>query len=292
LSEDRRLALIMNPSAAGGRALRLLPAVKEELTSLGLTHRVLETRDIDHASDLAREASAAGEVVVAMGGDGLVGTLAGAIGRDGTLGVIPAGRGNDFARELSIPKDVRAACGVLALGTIRELDLGEANGKPFAGIASVGFDSEANRVANDARLIKGNLVYLYAALRALAAWRPVRFTVTLDGAERSFVGYTVVAANSRFYGGGMRVAPDAKLTDGLLEVVFIGDNSKLRFLANLPKVFSGKHIDLDGVETHRAREVEIRASRPFDVYADGDVLTRLPTTVRVIPGGMRVIAPR
>jgi YegS/Rv2252/BmrU family lipid kinase len=292
LNDGRRLALILNPSAAGGRALHLLPGVKEELTILGLTHRVLETRDIDHASDLAREAAAAGEVVVAMGGDGLVGTLAGAIGRDGILGVIPAGRGNDFARELSIPKDARAACGVLALGTIRELDLGEANGKPFAGIASVGFDSEANRVANEARLIKGNLVYLYAALRALAAWRPVRFSVTLDGAEHSFEGYTVVAANSRFYGGGMRVAPDAKLTDGLLDVVLIGDNSKLRFLANLPKVFSGKHIDLDGVETHRAREVEIRASRPFDVYADGDVLTTLPATVRVIPGAMRVIAPR
>jgi len=292
LSNDRRLALIMNPSAAGGRALRLLPSVKGELDSLGLPHRVVETRDIDHASDLAREASAAGEIVVAMGGDGLVGTLAGAIGREATLGIIPAGRGNDFARELSIPKDARAACGVLALGTIRELDLGEANGKPFACIASVGFDSEANRVANEARLIRGNLVYLYAALRALAAWRPARFTVTLDGAEQSFEGYTVVAANSRFYGGGMLVAPDAKLTDGLLDVVFVGENSKLRFLANLPKVFSGKHVDLDGIETHRAKEVEIRADRPFDVYADGDVLTTLPVTVRVIPAAMRVIAPR
>jgi YegS/Rv2252/BmrU family lipid kinase len=292
LNDDRRFALIMNPAAAGGRALRLLPEVKEELSSLGLPHRVVETRDIGHASDLAREASTAGEVVVAMGGDGLVGALAGAIGREGTLGIVPAGRGNDFARELSIPKDARAACGVLALGTVRELDLGEANDRPFVGIASVGFDSEANRLANEARLIKGNLVYLYAALRALAAWRPVRFTVTLDGGERSFEGYTVVAANSRFYGGGMRVAPDAKLTDGLLEVVLIGDDSKLRFLANLPKVFSGKHIDLDGVETYQAREVEIRASRPFDVYADGDVLTELPATVRVIPGAMRVIAPR
>jgi YegS/Rv2252/BmrU family lipid kinase len=292
VSDDRRFALIMNPSAAGGRALELLPGVEEELVALRLPHRVVQTKDIEHASDVAREAAAAGEIVVAMGGDGLVGTLAGAIGRDGTLGIIPAGRGNDFARELSIPKDARAACGVLAIGTVRELDLGEANGKPFAGIASVGFDSEANRLANEARLITGNLVYLYAALRALAAWRPVRFSVTLDGSEREFDGYTVVAANSRFYGGGMRVAPDAKLTDGLLEVIFVGDTSKFRFLANLPKVFSGKHVDLDGIETHRAREVEIRASRPFDVYADGDVLTTLPATVQVIPGGMRVIAPR
>jgi YegS/Rv2252/BmrU family lipid kinase len=292
LSDDRRLALIMNPAAAGGRALRLLPRVQEELASLDLAHRVVETRDIAHASEAAREASTAGEIVVAMGGDGLVGTLAGAIGREGTLGVIPAGRGNDFARELSIPEDARAACSVLALGTVRELDLGEANGKPFACIASAGFDSDANRIANEARLIRGNLVYLYAALRALAAWRPARFTVTLDGAEHSFEGYTVVVANSRFYGGGMQVAPAANLTDGLLDLVFVGKNSKLRFLANLPKVFSGKHVELDGIETHRGREVEIRADRPFDVYADGDVLTELPATARVIPGAMRVIAPR
>jgi YegS/Rv2252/BmrU family lipid kinase len=292
VNDKRRFALIMNPSAAGGRALDLLPGVEDQLDSLGLPHRVVQTKDIEHASDVAREAAAAGEIVVAMGGDGLVGTLAGAIGRGGTLGIIPAGRGNDFARELSIPQDAREACGVLSVGIVRELDLGEANGKPFAGIASVGFDSEANRLANEARLIKGNLVYLYAALRALAAWNPVRFSVTLDGTAREFEGYTVVAANSRFYGGGMRVAPDAKLTDGLLEVVFVADTSKLRFLANLPKVFSGKHVDLDGIETNRAREVEIRASRPFDVYADGDVLTTLPATVRVIPGAMRVLAPR
>jgi YegS/Rv2252/BmrU family lipid kinase len=289
--EDRRFVLIMNPSSAGGRALRLLPEVEDELTALGLPYRVVETRDIDHASELGREAVAAGEVVVAMGGDGLVGALAGAIGRSGTLGIIPAGRGNDFARELSIADDARTACRVLADGALRELDLGEANGRHFACIASVGFDSVANRLANEARLVKGNLVYLYAALRALASWRPVCFTVTLDGAERQFEGYTVVAANSRFYGGGMKVAPSAKLTDGMLDVVLVKDNPKLRFLANLPKVFSGKHVDLDAIETHRARAVEIRADRPFDVYADGDVLTKLPATLRVIPGAMRVIAP-
>jgi YegS/Rv2252/BmrU family lipid kinase len=226
-----------------------------------------------------------------MGGDGLVGALAGALGRNGTLGVLPAGRGNDFARELGIPQNLRQACRVLAGGRVRELDLGEANGRPFACIASTGFDSEANRIANEARLVKGNLVYLYAALRALAAWKPARFDVTLDGVERSLEGYTVVAANTRFYGGGMRVAPDAKPTDGLLDVVVIGRNSKLRFLGNLPKVFSGKHVELAGVESHKAREVTIRADRPFDVYADGEPITSLPATVRVIPGAVRVLAP-
>ena len=291
MTDDRRLALLLNPTAAGGRALRLLPAVRERLQARGLEHHVVQTRDIEHAAEAAHAAVEAGEVVVAMGGDGLVGTIAGAIRKDGTLAVLPAGRGNDFARELGIPQDVSAACDLLAAGRVRELDLGEVNGRPFACIASAGFDSDANRIANEARLIRGNLVYLYAALRALAAWRPARFTVTLDGEERVFTGYTIVVANSRYYGGGMCVAPDAKLTDGMLEVVFIGNTSKPRFLANLPKVFSGKHVDVDSVETYRAREVRVSADRPFDVYADGDHLTQLPATVRVIPGAMRVIVP-
>jgi diacylglycerol kinase family enzyme len=124
------------------------------------------------------------------------------------------------------------------------------------------------------------------------AWRATHFTVRLDGKARSFEGYTVAVANTRFYGGGMRVAPAAKPADGVLDVVLVEQNSKLRFLANLPKVFSGSHVDVDGVRSLRAREVETSADRPFDVYADGDRITSLPATVRVEPRVLRVIAPR
>jgi diacylglycerol kinase family enzyme len=110
--------------------------------------------------------------------------------------------------------------------------------------------------------------------------------------ERRFTGYTVAAANTRYYGGGMQVAPTADPEDGLLEVVFIGDTSKLRFLGNLPKVFSGKHVEVEGVQTFSAREVEIVADRPFAVYADGDPIADLPARARVIPGVLRVLVPR
>lgn len=289
-SSKRKLVLLLNPAAAGGRAARLLPEARRELDALGLQHRVVETRDMAHASQAAREA-AADETVVAMGGDGLVGALASVVRGRVPLGVLPAGRGNDFARELRIPFDIPGASRVLAQGVERTLDLGEANGKPFICIASTGFDSEANRIANEARFVKGNLVYAYAAIRALISWRRARFSLKLDGLEESLDGYTVVAANTRFYGGGMRVAPRADPTDGTLEVVLIGQTSKLRFLANLPKVFSAKHVELEGVKVFRAREVEIAADRPFDVYADGEILTSLPATVRVVPRAVRVIAP-
>jgi YegS/Rv2252/BmrU family lipid kinase len=288
---QRRLVLVLNPAAAGGRARRLLPEARHELAALDIPYRIVETRDIAHASQEAVAAADSGETVIAMGGDGLVGALAAAVRGHGALGVLPAGRGNDFARELSIPPDIPGAIRVLVEGVERSLDLGEANGKPFICIASTGFDSEANRIANEARLVRGNLVYAYAALRALAAWRTASFALRLDGEEHRFDGYTVVAANTRFYGGGMQVAPNASPTDGVLEVVAIGQTSKLRFLRNLPKVFTAKHIELDGVRVFHAREVEISASRPFDVYADGELLTTLPATVRLVPGAVRVIAP-
>jgi YegS/Rv2252/BmrU family lipid kinase len=286
----RKLVILLNPSAAGGRAARLLPEAQRELEGLGLSHRVVATRDMVHASQAAQEAGE-DETVVAMGGDGLVGALAAAVRGRVPLGVLPAGRGNDFARELKIPFDIPGASRVLAQGSERALDLGEANGQHFICIASTGFDSESNRIANEARFVKGNLVYAYAALRALASWRPARFELKLDGREHTMEGYTVVAANTRFYGGGMRVAPGADPADGLLEVVLVGNTSKLRFLGNLPKVFSAKHVELDGVEVFRAREVEITADRPFDMYADGEILTSLPATVRLIPNAVRVIAP-
>lgn len=282
----------MNPASAGGRPLRLLPTVEAALKTAGAPYRVVETRDIPHAADAALEAASRGETVVALGGDGLVGALAGSLSGAAPLGVLPGGRGNDFARALGIPQDLAAACEVLLDGAERTLDLGEANGRPFACIASTGYDSDANRIANEARLIKGNLVYAYAAIRAIVSWRPTRFQVTLDGRAHDFEGYTVAAANSSYYGGGMRMAPSADPTDGLLDVIFVERTSKLRFVANLPKVFAGTHVELDSVSVHRAREVEIKADRPFDVYADGEPITSLPVSIRVIPGALRVIAPR
>ena len=281
----------MNPNAAGGKPLRVLGDVEAELATLGLPHRVIESRDIEHGGDLAREAAAAGEVIVALGGDGLVGSLAGALRGTGLMGVLPGGRGNDFARALDIPQDVRAACRVLATGSERVLDLGEANGRPFACIASAGYDSVANRIANDTKALRGNLVYAYAAVCALAGWKPANFMLRLDGEQRRFRGYNVAVANSAYYGGGMKVAPDADPSDGILEVVMIHHVAKRRFATNLPKVFSGRHVHSPNVHVARARVVELEADRPFDVYADGDPLTKLPARITTIPGGMRLIAP-
>jgi YegS/Rv2252/BmrU family lipid kinase len=287
------LSVIVNPAAGGGRAGRALDGVHESLQRLGLEHRIEATRSLDHARDLARWAAAAGETAVAFGGDGLIGAVAGALrDSDGLLGVLPGGRGNDFARALGIPLDPRAACEVLATGTTRSLDLGEVNGRTFVGIASCGIDADANRIANRSRRVGGNLVYSYAALRALAQWRPAAFTITIDGGRpHTITGYTIAVANSSSYGGGMRLAPAARLDDGLLEIVVIADMTRLRFLRLLPTVFWGGHVNHAGVEILQGRHVEIAASRPLEVYADGDPIAHLPATVRALPGAVRALVP-
>lgn len=290
-----RIALIVNPSAGGGRAGRRLPEVTRTLSARSLEHRVAETLSLEHARELAREAAEAGELAVAFGGDGLIGAVAGAlVGSDGVLGILPGGRGNDLARVLGIPLEPVAACQVLATGEVRRLDIGEAGGRTFLSIASCGFDSEANRIANQARLIRGNLVYTYGALRALVSWRPARFELTLDG-DRSHVvtGYSVGAANSKAYGGGMYAAPGAEMDDGLLDIVTLAEMPKWRFLVSLmPKVFKGTHVNEPEVTVLRAAEVTISADRPFTMYADGDPIAELPVLVRVLPGAVRVLLPR
>jgi YegS/Rv2252/BmrU family lipid kinase len=250
------------------------------------------TTSLEHGIGEARGAAADGEVVVVMSGDGLIGQIGGALVETGApLGVIPGGRGNDFARVLGIPTEIPDAVALIANGAMRKIDVGEVNGRRFLGIASCGFDSDVNRIANQTRLVKGNLVYLYAALRGLAAWKPAHFEVTLDGRRESLTGFSVAAANNRAYGGGMYLAPDAELDDGLLDVVTTGDVSKLRCLVNLPTVFSGRHVEKDEVTVERASEVEITADRPFAVYADGDHLADLPAQIRVLPCALDVIAP-
>jgi YegS/Rv2252/BmrU family lipid kinase len=287
------LSVIVNPAAGGGRAGRALDGVHASLQRLGLEHHIEATRNLDHARDLARAAAAAGEIAVAFGGDGLIGAVADALrAGDGLLGILPGGRGNDFARALGIPLDPRAACEVLATGTTRSLDLGEVNGRTFVGIASCGVDADANRIANRSRRVRGNLVYSYAALQALAHWRQAAFTITIDdGRPRTITGYTIAVANSSSYGGGMRLAPAARLDDGLLEIVVIAEMTKLRFLRLLPTVFWGGHVNHAGVEILQGRRVEIAASRPLEVYADGDPIAYLPACVRALPGAVRAFVP-
>jgi YegS/Rv2252/BmrU family lipid kinase len=289
---ERPVRLIVNPSAGGGRAARLLPAVEAALRGHGLVFRVDRTDSIDHARELARTARDCGEIAAAMGGDGLTGAVAGELqGSDGVLAVLPGGRGNDFARKLGIGADPVAACELIAGGRERRVDIAETAGRCYVGILSAGLDSDVQDIANATRLPLGNLVYLYGTLRVLRGWRPASWDVTVDGERHTFSGYSVAVANSGVFGGGMWLVPDASLEDGLLDVVLSEHRPRHRFLLNLARVFRGTHTSEPGFHILRGRSVTFSADRPYTAYADGDPIAELPATVRVRPGALRVLAP-
>jgi len=286
------VCLIVNPRAGGGRAAERVPAVESALRARGLAFRVQRTTSVEHARALAREARDAGEVAAAMGGDGLLGAVAGELrGTDGVLGVVPGGRGNDWARKLGIGEDPEAAVAVIAAGATRTVDVALAGERTYLGIASAGLDSDVQAIANATRLPLGSLVYLYGTLRALARWRPARWTVTVDGEQRTFTGYSVSVCNSGVFGGGMRLVPDASVQDGLLDVVLNAQVPRRRFLAGLARVFRGTHVTDPALTFLRAREVTFSADRPFTAYADGDPIAELPATFRVVARALRVLAP-
>jgi YegS/Rv2252/BmrU family lipid kinase len=292
-----RALLVHNPTAGGGRAERLLPAVAARLRADGVEVGQHPTRSLEDARLAACQAAGAVEVVVAVGGDGTVGACAGGLADAGpaaraALGVVPAGGGNDAARTLGLPVgDPLAAAARLPRLRRRPADLARVGDRGYLVVAGAGFDSEVNRIANQhLAWASVRARYLGAALAQLAVGRPAGFRLRLDGEQRELRAWMVAVANCPSYGGGMRVAPAAGLDDGRLDVVVIGAVGKLTCLDLLRQVFSGRHVEHPAVTVHRARRVELDADRTLAVYADGEPAGSLPATFGVQPAAITVLA--
>jgi YegS/Rv2252/BmrU family lipid kinase len=253
--------------------------------------------------DLAAAAVGRGDVVVSVGGDGMLCSLAGEVARlGGTLGVVPAGRGNDFARMLGLPADPAGVADVLLSGAVRRVDLVswavDGRSRVVAGSVYAGVDARAAEIVDRVRWLPGAVQYPYAAVRALATYRPARFRVVVDGRVGEYDAATVVVANSRYYGAGMAIAPAARLDDGLLDVVVIEAASKRALIRALPKVYDGRHVELPEVTVLTGARVEISADAraPVSVGADGEPLGTLPSLasppaeVSVLPAALAVLA--
>ena len=259
-----KYCFVVNPAACHGRGIRRMPAVLGPLSAAGGTIRVEECSSLDHAAALAAGAAERGEIVVAVGGDGTVGRMAAAVAAaGGVLGIIPAGRGNDFARMLGIPADPARAAAVLLRGGHREVDLigvraGDGPEQVVAGNVYLGIPSEGARIAAASHLPPGGLAYRIAGLRALVAWQPASFTVSRDNgalAGGTFPGFCVVVANSAYFAAGTQAAPDADVTDGLLDVVTVSEGSKLSFVRVMLLASRGRHTRLAQVGITRAAKI-------------------------------------
>ncbi|KYK16674.1 MULTISPECIES: YegS/Rv2252/BmrU family lipid kinase [Streptomyces] len=291
----RQFTAVVNPTAGGATSAAALLGVARLLREAGAGLETEYSRSLGHAREIARRAGEDGRVVLAVGGDGMAGGIGGALsGTGATLGLVPAGRGNDFARALGLPTEPAALAEVLLRGEPRPVDTIEVTSAVHdrtAVLRSVyaGVDALANRHANDTRLLRGAASYYAGALRAVTGWRPTRYRVTVDGEEHAFTGYTTVAANSGYYGFDRRIAPSARVDDGLLDVVMIHHAPRLLFFALMNELASGAHVRRPQVRVVRGREVRIEADRAVPYGADGEVEALVPVTARVLPGALRVL---
>ncbi len=301
------LTIVVNPAAGGGKPASYLPQVTSVLDAAGASYTVSPSTSLEHACTLAAQAAGRGDTVVSFGGDGLTGALAGPVAQAapaGRFGIIPAGRGNDFARTMRIPFDPAAAARLLLDGRPQPVDLLAVTGAGtaaapavVAGSVYVGIASVAGEIANGIRLIRGPLVYNVAALRALAGWRATTFrveTTSPDGQRDvlEFRGYAIVVANTPFFGAGMKVAPAARYDDGELDIVLMRHGPKLAFIRALMKIKDGSHVSLAQISTGRVTEVTLSVDRPMPVGADGELMPiRAPLSIRAMPSALNVIVP-
>ncbi|MGW7288900.1 diacylglycerol/lipid kinase family protein [Streptomyces sp. NPDC054847] len=291
----RQFTAVVNPAAGGSSGTAALLPLARLLREAGARFDTQYSRSLEHAQEVARQAAGQGHVVLAVGGDGMAGRVGGALsGSDAVFGVVPAGRGNDFARALGLPSRTEELAELLLNGSPRPVDTIEVTSAVHAGTSVLGsvyagVDAVANHHANASRLLRGAASYYAGGLRAVLGWRPATYRITVDGTEHERRGYTVVAANSGFYGFGRNIAPGARLDDGLLDVVVIGHAPKRLFFAMMNELKTGAHLERPQVEILRGREIRIEADRSVPYGADGEVDAALPVTVRVQPGALNVI---
>lgn len=298
-SSSKRIVVAINPNASFGRGREVGPAVVTTLRGLG--HEVTSLIEPDFAQLLDATRAAVAEkpdALVVVGGDGMINLGVQALeGSRVPLGIVPSGTGNDMARGLGIPvDDTESAIEALAAAlqrparTIDAGTIGFAGGRSrFACILSAGFDALVNERANRMTRPRGRSRYTIALLVELARLRPLEYTLTLDGVVHRERALLVAVANNLSFGGGMKVAPDARLDDGLFDVVLVRPLGRLAFLRIYPRVFAGTHVTDPRVVVHRAASVRVEAEGVV-AYADGERIAPLPVDITMDAGGLRVLA--
>jgi len=298
-SENTRLVVAINPRASFGATASLGPVVVSALTAHGFDVVSVQASDYDQLkTKVEKVLHPSPAALVVVGGDGMVHLGVELCRRFGIpLGVIPTGTGNDLARNLSLPLDPLAALEtfVHALkGVPEKIDLAIARGTdqrehPYACVLSAGFDAIVNERANRLRFPKGRHRYTLALLIELIKLRPLDYTLEIDGVAERGKYLLVAVANSRSFGGGMKVTPHASLQDGLLDVFTLQPLSRLAFLRIYPRVFSGTHVSDPRVTIRQARHVTV-ACDGVVAYADGEAVGPLPLEIGIEKAGLEVFS--
>ena len=285
---------LVNPKAGRGFGAPSFERLRTLASRAGAGFVV--SRNAADLSEQARRAVADGiERLLVAGGDGTMHhALQGLAGTNCALGVIPAGTGNDLAGTLKVPPDLDAAVRLALTGEIRRMDLLQVGQTFSVSYLGVGFDSEVTRVANEVRILRGPLVYPFSVIHTLATFQPPTMRIVHDeGVFEGRVMFTTLANLPRF-GGGMRIAPQAEIDDGMLDLVIVKEVSRRALLAVFPKVYNGRHVGHPAVLFVRTRRAEISIDRAMTLYGGGEPVRPMTAgevvTAEVVPGALSVVA--
>jgi diacylglycerol kinase (ATP) len=295
---------LVNPASENGATGRRWPELAHRAASLGLRGDALLSERPGQLAELALQAADGGaSLLVVVGGDGTVNEVVNGIaGRDDVeLAVIPRGTGWDFVRTYRIPRRLEAAVEVAQRGRTRTIDLGRARYRSwdgsdgeslFANIASAGMSGAIAKRSNESsKALGGKASYLWATLAVFSRWRSDEVRVTVDGEERHGRMHDVVVANGRYFGGGMKICPEAEPDDGLFDVLLIGDLTKRDLLLTLPKTYRGKHLPHPRAEVLRGTVVQLETPEPLPVELDGEQPGTTPARFEVVPQALRLRVP-
>jgi diacylglycerol kinase (ATP) len=304
---DHEVVFVVNPASANGSTRRRWPEIARQAAELGLTGRSLLSERPGQIAELARSASEDGAtLIVAVGGDGTVNEAANGLlqvdpGKRAELATIPRGTGKDFARSFGIPRDVQGALAAARSGATRVVDVGRASftawdGSPaesyFTNFAGAGISGAvAARANTSSKALGGRASFFWATSTVFMRWKNSEYTVEIDDERRSGKMLEVIAAIGSELAGGMRLTPDADPSDGLFDVVLIGDVTKLDFLTTSPKLYSGRYVAHPRVEALRSASVTVEAAEPLPLELEGEPLGTTPARFTVAPGALRVRVP-
>jgi len=286
--------VVLNPAADRGRAGERREELSQALEAAGILAQVVLTDGPGHAIELARDAVRAGATVVAAaGGDGTIHEVGQAlVGTDVALGILPMGSGNDYIRVLGIPRDLAGAAAILARGEVRVVDVANVNGQFSLNSVGMGIDGQIAADYLRMRALKGELGYLTATVLEVIRFRAFRAEVVGDGWTFTGKALAVSVMNGPYAGGGYRLAPQACLDDGALDVGIIGDYPRVVRCVVLPKTRDGTYLDLARVHAKKAQRVSIRSDRPVPVHMDGELLPEPIQEIEVSlrPQALHVVA--
>jgi diacylglycerol kinase (ATP) len=298
--------VIVNPRSGGGLSSQRWAKLVGPLTDgLGpFETRFTEARG--HAREIAREEARGGrDLVIALGGDGTISEVADGLldaGGAVALGIIPRGTGGDFRRALELPRDLGEAARRIREGTVRSIDAGRVTfvdhegatvTRHFVNVASFGFSSDvATRANNSSKRLGAKAAFLGATLKSLISYENTEVDLAVEGGRRTRLTVLLGAVgNGRFFGGGMKICPEAQLDNGRLDLVTVGDLGRFEVLTKLHQIFSGTHLSIPEVRATRLRTLEVWPADPTQIVPleiDGETPGRLPAKFEVVPGALKL----